>query len=162
MAEGKQVWKTRQLIDSEDKVFALSIKSLKHGEQPGIPHMEWTGAEFSPKPPASSPRMEIGVSIMHSAHERFGVKWKGSRKGIYKPHTVSTLADSGCQTCTAGIDLLEDIKCPLSYLVPTTHRIMGITKSPLRIVGSVFLRIEYGGQITRQMVHISTTTKGLP
>ena len=151
----------RQSITSEDKVFALSVKPMTPSEHLGIPHMEWNGTDFAPKRPAPSPRIDIQVSIMHAAHERFGVKWKGSRKGIHKPHTVRTLADSGCQTCTAGIDILEEIGCPLPYLVPTSHRIMGITKSSLDIIGSVFLRIEYGGEITRQMVHISTTTKGL-
>lgn len=164
--EGKEVSRkeaqNRKAVDSDDKAFAASIKSGLGGEhRRGYPHMEWDGSTFTPTPPSPSPRMDVKVSMMHTAHEKFGMKWKGSRKGAYKPHTVTTLADSGCQTSTAGIDLLEEIGCPITYLIPTTHRIMGITKLSLDLIGSVLLRIEYGGVVTRQMVHISRNTNGL-
>ena len=158
----KKEVQTRKAVESDDRAFAASIKSSqRHEHRRGYPHMEWDGSSFTPTPPSPSPRMDVKVSIMHTAHEKFGMKWKGSRRGAYKPHTVSTLADSGCQTSTAGVDLLEEIGCPITYLIPTTHRIMGITKLSLDLIGSVLLRIEYGGVITRQMVHISRNTNGL-
>ena len=98
---------------------------------------------------------------MHAVHKKFGLQWKGRRKGTYKPRQMDAVADSGCQTCSAGIDVLEKIGCPLEYLAPTSHRIVGITESSLDITGSVFLRIEVAGRITRQMVHVSKNTRGL-
>lgn len=98
---------------------------------------------------------------MHAAHNKFGVRWKGSRRGTFAPHTVTAYADSCCQTCTAGTDLLEQIGVPESYLVPTRHRIVGITNSALDISGALLLRIEVAGKITRQMVHVSRNTHGL-
>ena len=74
---------------------------------------------------------------------------------------MPAVADSGCQTCTAGVEFLDEIGCPIEYLVPTSHRIIGITSSSLDIIGSAMLRIEVGGQVTRQMVHISKNARGL-
>ena len=144
----------RRMVNSDDKCFALSMKTgLKR-----VPHCEWNGTEFSPTRPKPSPRIDVNVSVMHAAHKRFGINWTGSHKGIHKPLMVEVVADSGCQTCSAGIDVLQRIGCPESYLVPTNHRIAGITNSLLDIAGSVFLRIEVGGRVTRQMVHVSKNT----
>ena len=63
--------------------------------------------------------------------------------------------------CTVGTDLLEKMGIPKSYLVPTTHRILGITKSSLDISSAFLLHIEVVGKITRQMVHVLQNTKGL-
>ena len=98
---------------------------------------------------------------MHTVHEKFGSRWSGSRKGTHTPRKANAVTDSGCQTCSAGTDFLKDIGCPEAYLVPTSHRIVGITTSSLDIIGAVFLRIEVEGRITRQMVHISRNTHGL-
>ena len=145
----------RKLTASEDKSFAALLIAG------GYPHMEWNGAQFVPQTPAPSPKLDVNVSIMHSAHTKLGVNWKGSRKGIYQPRVVSAITDTGCQTCTAGVEFLEVIACPESYLIPTRHQIVGITDSSLGIIGAVLLRIEVGGGITRQMVHISKRVHGL-
>ena len=144
----------RRAEESEDKYFAATVKS-------GLPHCEWDGAAFVPTNPKPSPKVEVNASMMHTVHQKFGVRWSGSRKGTFKPHPIEAVADSGCQTCSAGIDVIEQVGCPESYLVPTSHRIVGITTSSLDIVGSVFLRIEVAGKITRQMVHVSRNTRGL-
>ena len=123
--------------------------------------MEWDGAAFTPQKPAPSPVLHVNISIMHSAHKKLGVNWSGSRKGTYQSQGVDAIADTGCQTSTAGIEFLESIGCPESYLVPTRHQIIGINTESLGIIGSILLRIECGGRVTRQMVHISRNISGL-
>ena len=127
----------------------------------GYPHMEWDGSSFTPTRPAPPPRIEVNTMMMHSAYEKFGVHWSGSRKGALKARTAVAIADSGCQTCTGGVDFLEDIGCPETYVVPTSHGIIGITKDPLDIIGSALIRFEIDGKVSRQMVHISRKTSGL-
>ena len=122
--------------------------------------MEWDGASFVPCTPAPSPKLEVNVSMMHSAYKKLGVKWHGSRKGTYRPCSVTAITDTGCQTCTAGAEFLKKLGCPESYLVPTSHQIVGITDASLGIVGAAMLRIEVGGKVPRQMVHISKRTRG--
>ena len=148
----------RRSATSANKAFAAHIQEVK---KRGYPHMEWDGATFIRKSPAPPPRIDVNVSTMHSAHAKLGIKWKGSRKGLYRSSIVSAITDTGCQTCTAGVEFLQDINVPESYLVPTIHRIVGITDSSLDIIGSAMLRFEVGGMVSRQMVHISTKTKGL-
>ena len=143
---------------SVDKVFADFLRYDLARKQP---HMEWDGARFVPTKPRPSPRVEVNATLMLTAHEKFGMTWKGSRRGVYRSNPVEAVADTGCQTCVAGIDLLEKIGCPEDFLVPTRHSIVGITTASCDIVGSVLLRVELDGHVTRQMVHISTKTKGL-
>ncbi len=154
----KRAKASRRKLASEDKSFgaAMVIASKK-----GFPHMEWDGAQFAPTRPKPPPRLDVNVSVMHEAHKKFGVTWSGSRRGIHKSHKTDAVSDTGCQTCTAGTDFLEEIGCPESHLVPTSHGIVGITSSNLDIIGSVMLRIEFGGNTSRQMVHISRTCRGL-
>ena len=128
---------------------------------PGYPHMEWDGHDFVPQPPAPSPFITVKATLMEAAHTKLGVRWRGSRKGAFISQNTKGLSDTGCQTCTAGTDFLQHIGCPRSYLIPTSHRISGITKAGLDIIGSVMVRFEIGGEVSRQMVHISERIHGL-
>ena len=86
---------------------------------------------------------------MHTAHDKLGVKWKGSRKGSYEARTILARADTGCQTCTAGPDFLNSMNCmnyPKEYLDPTS--IKGITDKSLGITGAMFVCMEIGGKVT--------------
>ena len=119
--------------------------------------MEWKGDSFAPSRPEKSPTLIVSVEIMQHTHERFGKK-------LFRPlqrTNLTATADSGCQTCTAGPELLTDLKCPTSYLVKTRHRINGITASGLNIIGSIFLHIAVGGKSTRQIVYIASNCQGL-
>ena len=142
----------RKAIASADKSFGAAVSVA---ERKSYPHMEWDGSAFSPTKPKPPPTLNVNVTMMLEAHKKCGVHWKGSRKGAFQSHSVQTYADTCCQTCTAGVDFINQIGCPESYLVPTSHRIIGITASSLNIIGSVLLRIEVGGNVTRQMIHIS-------
>ena len=103
----------RQRERAEDKAFAMSLAN--HNSQvssPNYPHMEWDGQDFVPQPPAPSPFITVGATMMEAAHKKLGVSWRGSRKGVFEPRQMKGLGDSGCQTCTAGSDFLDQIGCP--------------------------------------------------
>ena len=118
--------------------------------------MEWEGSEFTPKKPEPSPTVTVSIQIIQQSHARFGKTTNPSLR-----HTeVNGITDSGCQTCTAGPEILKQLNCPASYLVRTRHRIIGITESSLDIIGALFLNIELNGRSTKQMVHISKNCRG--
>ena len=123
--------------------------------------MEWDGKDFVPRRPAYSPYINVEATMMQAAHTKLGVRWQGKTRGAFQPHRTKGLADTGCQTCSGGLDFLEEINCPVSYLVNTNHRINGITQDGLDIIGSVLVRFTIGNRTTRQMVHISKNTRGL-
>ena len=141
-----------------DKSYVAALIKNAKSKSKGQPHMEWENDRFVPKKPAPSPYVSVKVSVMHESHKKLGVKLRGRRKECSR--NIQALADSGCQTCTAGKELLDILDIPESFLVPTTHRIMGITKDSLGIIGALLLRIEINGELTRQMVHISEKTRG--
>ena len=132
--------------------------TARHGD---VPYLQWNGTEFKPKTPSKQPTVQVEVTVMHESHRIFGKRWKGSRKGIHNPTEISTVADTGCQTCTAGPELLKEIKCPTKYLIPTRHRILGITDTSLGIMGAALLKIQVNGETTRQMVFISNNITGI-
>ena len=143
---------------SLDKVYADFVKFEASRK---LPHMEWDGSDFVPQRPAPQPVLRVNATIMVAAHKKFGVAWKGSRRGLFKSKSVDGIADTGCQVPLAGVDFLEEIGCPKEFLVPTSHGIMGISRTTLGIIGSVFLRLELDGAVARQMVHVSPKVKGL-
>ena len=148
----------RRTIAAEDKSFGAAMWAA---DKKGVPHMEWDGSQFLPTRPKPPPKLTVNVSVMPEAHKKFGRVWRGSRKGAFNSHAVEAFTDTCCQTCTAGLDFIELIGCPEAYLVPTSHNIIGITSSPLNIIGSVLLRMEAGGKVSRQMVYISRNCHGL-
>ena len=106
----------RQTIASMNKSFAaalLSSSNRKHA------HMEWDGSKLIPTKPEPYPRLTVNAYIIHASHKKLDVDWKGSRVGSYDPKKLDGIADTGCQTCTGGTDILRDLKCQSIYLVPT-------------------------------------------
>ena len=110
-----------RLEQSLDKMYADFVKFEASRR---LPHMEWNGSDFVPQRPAPQPVLQVNATIMVEAHRKFGVSWKGSRRGIYQSRRVSGIADSGCQVPLAGVDFLESIGCPKDFLVPTRHGII--------------------------------------
>ena len=118
--------------------------------------MEWRNGSFTPQRPESPPKITVVIEIIKQTHERFG-----KRTPLFlKPATVDAIADSGCQTCTAGPEILSTLKCPRNYLVASKHRIVGITDSHLDIIGTLFLNVRVGNRVSKQMVYISKNCHG--
>ena len=147
----------QRAMSAGDKLYAMALSSGRSASQP---HLVWKGRDFVPEKPATPPKMGVEVTVMHAAHKKFGAKWKGSRVGISDAKALEAIADTGCQTCTIGMDAIARL-CPEEYLIPTRHRIVGITDASLAIAGIVFLRIRGpSGTETRQTVYVSKNVKG--
>ena len=55
------------------------------------------------------------METLQQTYERFGKK-------ISPPMAaIDVEAEIGCQTCTAGLELLAELKCPLSNIVNNKH-----------------------------------------
>ena len=149
----------RQHTNTLDKTYAMGVLS-KAKKTRKVPHLQWKDGSFTPTPPASPPTVEVEVTMMQAAHEKLGIKWEGSRQGMFNAKPLPAIADTGCQTCVAGTGMLDALKCPPAYMIPTSHKIMGITAASLGIVGAILLRIELNGHCTRQMVYVSERISG--
>ena len=102
----------RQRANAEDRAFAMTLTNRESQIElptPSYPHMEWDGQDFVPQPPAPSPFIAVEATMMEAAHKKLGVSWRGSRRGVFNPRQLKGLGDTGCQTCTAGTDFLDQI-----------------------------------------------------
>ena len=134
------------------------------GNDPGNkrqPHLQWQeeSAAFAPKPPAAPPIIAIDVHILDDVHKQLGKVYQ-PRHSNNSIQCIKAIADTGCQTCTAGKDLLKALKCPQEYLISTKHQIVGITDTSLKVLGALMLSISFRGRTTQQMVYISNNTSG--
>ena len=119
--------------------------------------MSWDGNKFKQQAPSPSPIVQCHMEVMTHAHKSFGKHITGKPLSAQQ---VSSCTDTGAQTCSSGPEILERLGCSDDILVPTRHRIKGITDTPLDISGALFLNISLGKYNTRQMVYISKNTKG--
>ena len=119
--------------------------------------MEWSGNTFAPQRPAKSPSLTIYVELDCKHQGKFGKPLRHQPRST----PIIAIADSGCQTCTAGLDFLYRMGCTASDTVATNHRIVGITNSPLGIIGVLFVTLHLGTRESHQMVYISQNCRGL-
>ena len=94
---------------SLDKVYADFVRFEASKK---LPHMEWNGSDFAPQRPAPQPILQVNATIMVSAHKKFGVTWKGSRRGVYQSKLVHGIADTGCQVPLAVLIFLKRLGAP--------------------------------------------------
>ena len=127
-----------------------------------VPHMEWDKGQFTPCPPKRHPELPVTLTIMQEAHSKFGKHLTGfERSGVCHGARTTACADTGAMTCSGGEEVLKLLHCPEHFLLRTSHRISGVTGTKLEVIGSLLLRIEANGRITRQVVYISRNTHGL-
>ena len=168
--EEAKVKEEQAIIRTGENSFIKSIrranKKLRKRSNPApnnsivIPHMVWNGTEFCKEAPEAPPAMTVQVSLMQHAHRSFGRKLENT----HLPPTecqLKAFTDTCAQTCTSGPEILEQLCCPASFLIPTSHGIHGITEKPLEIMGALLLTVKTGGHQTHQVVYVAKNINGL-
>ena len=150
----------QSMMPSTVSASAAPPQSESHRE--GVPHMEWQDGQFTPSAPKRHPEMAITVTIMQDAHAKLGKHLSHrERAKIINGAKTTGCADTGAMTCSGGVELLDLLQCPKKYLLKTSHRIQGVTGTKLDVLGSLLLRFESNGRVSRQVVYISRNTHGL-
>lgn len=72
-----------------------------------------------------------------------------------RTHQILTIADTGSQTCSSRPEILKTLKCLIQHLIPTNHKIHGITKDQLNIKSILFIHIQMGLKETKQIMYVS-------
>ena len=133
---------------------------MKHIDHPPIAHMEWNEKlermeRCRPSPP---PFLNVKVQLSERCYKQ--ILKREARESIPSAK-LSSIADSGCQTTLAGVELLKYLNIdPESDLFKTKHKIRGITETSVNIEGALMLDIMYEGRTTTQMVYVSSNTNG--
>ena len=118
--------------------------------------MEWISGNFKECTPKPLPSLIVKAEIMEESLKALGGKTTTNQKN----NKLTVYADSCCQTCTAGPDLIAALGCPETALAPTSHSINGITEAKVQILGTLPLKISLNNRTTRQLVYISENVNG--
>ena len=113
--------------------------------------------QFEKSIPTPSPKISVKVSLLKEVHAKCGINCKGE----FSAEAVDAITDTGAQTTSAGVGILKDLGINENMLVPTRHKIVGITDTPLEGIGAVFAKIQYNDATTKQMIHVSRNSCGL-
>ena len=119
--------------------------------------MEWILGEFTQCSPKPLPSLTVKAEIMGKSLQALGSK---SPDVLNNSTKLSVFADTCCQTCTAGPDLIAALGCPETALAPTSHSIKGIADSKVPILGTIPLKITVNNRTTRQLVYVSKNVSG--
>ena len=125
-----------------------------------VPHMEWHADRFIPRRPNPLPSIRIKTEIIQGAHEEFSRPIAQDKCARVSRHEgIVAFADSGAQTCACGFDVLHELGLNERDLIPTSHRILGVTMTSMDIAGVFLAKISTGTTYTRQVVYVSKTLK---
>ena len=136
------------------------LNSSKIHEKIIVPHLEWVPplSRFAHRNPPQLPRMDVRIEVLKETHAAFHhpVITKAPQEV-----SVNAIADTGAQTCACGLDVLNKIGVSENDLIPTNHRINGVTSSSMDIAGVLFAAISANGLTSKQVIYVGRNIQGL-
>ena len=134
--------------DSEDgeeyaKVFSVSSSPFvprKTRRSRGLRHRKLSKAgQWTPSEPEPHPVVIVTTSISGESYEDHGIQ-KPMRNF---PTNVQAIADTGAQVLVGGMNLAHQLGVRRHELIPVSHRVGALNRSPLKVIGGMFLEISY-------------------
>lgn len=170
-------------LDEEDVVFQFHVSSeeplaverkmdeVSEEPKPGLSnslsisaellsHMEYINKRFQKMKPHDAPFLEVSCKLLVCSHANYG-RNISYPEGEAPSHDISGLADTGAQVCTAGSDLLTILGIGQESLIPTIMGVKGVSRSPVEILGALFLQVSASGLCTKQIVYIARGARSL-
>ena len=115
------------------------------------------------KPSKPQPYMKLTCTAHPDDYAAFGIK-----PAISTPHSteLSVMADTGCQSCLAGMYAIRQLGLTKDDLIPVTMTMTGVTNDGIPILGAAI--IQFSGttpsgvkRTTRQLVYVTETTSNV-
>jgi len=112
----------------------------------------------------SDPQPTIIINIQALPEDAADLGIRPAFRDASKIVRSSAVADTGCQSCLAGITLLHQLGLTKRHLIPTNMRMKAANTEPIGIIGALILRLtgHKKGQeqhTTRQIVYITESTE---
>ena len=136
--------------------FASDVME-KFSSTTSLPHMEWDGHKFHHSKPPPLPSIEVEVRPFLSAHQSLNKEFPN----IIHPVRLMAFTDTCAQTCISDSEILRTLNIPRHLLIPTSHRIIGVTGDDVHILGVIMLEFRFLGEVTVHVVYICDNVKGL-
>ena len=112
---------------------------------------------------ASDPQPFIDVTIQAVPSDAHSLGFHTPLKNPTHPVTYPVMADTGCQSCLAGMALLTKLGLDQQHLLPVNMRLTAANRGAIDIIGALALRISGTSPSkttleTHQMVHFTSST----
>ena len=144
----KQCWQTMEL---ESEVHE-TVLDMTEGT---LPHQVWSQAygEWTQRKSPPQPTLAVTISTKRSDYQVHGHTLR--KEGAIT--STLALADTGCQSCLAGTQVMKGLGLEQKDLIPSSLTMRSASGNQLPIIGATLTRIEdpRTGNKTRQMVYIS-------
>ena len=146
---------------SDTIAYAAQSRQADVGASRAIPHMEWNTStlRFEQQAPLPPPLLNITIEIITDKN-MIPAPLPLPQHFRSTPVKTTTLADSGAQTCSGDLKLLELLGCTPENLLRTSHGILGVTRTPLHILGTLPIKVTSGERSTNQIMYFSQNTRG--
>ena len=119
----------------------------------------WKDDKFEVERPEKSPTVDVRIAINTYAHRK--LKNYQCRTPPDKPIVVKAIADTGAQTCTAGLDVLNLIPDGTRWLLRTRHGLKGVTHNGLKVRGVLLIEFSLHGHSSTELLYICDNVTGL-
>ncbi len=130
----------------------------RNGRAVAVPHIDWDGEKFSKSVPPPLPTLEVCITPLVACHSKFLKVDITVNPNIV---VMRAFTDTCAQTCVAGQDLLSKVKMTEDMLIPTSHRIKGVTDQHLKILGVLLVEICYKSSKTIGVIYICDNVNGI-
>ena len=89
------------------------------------------------RPSRPQPYIPIVASVHKADYTSFGIQLKDSTKDV----KVRAMADTGCQSCLVGLNVINQLGIHRDNLIPVKMRMHTANNNQITILGAVFLRL---------------------
>ena len=110
----------------------------------------------------SQPYIRVRMNIRREDYDHFGFPLRVPQEQSF----VSAMADTGCQSCLAGLKVVKKLGLSVKELIPVEIKMHAADNHNIRILGATILRLSGRDtkgeeQSTRQMVYVTDNTDKL-
>ena len=166
VCRSKHVTRPEKNAEHEDAVFdaLCEITSTDSTESTTLDHhvfdkftKEWLRRQSKPQP-----YIRLRASIRREDYNHFGFPLRVPQGRSF----VSAMADTGCQSCLAGLKIVKKLGLSTRDLIPVNIKMHAADNHDIRILGAAILRLSGENnkgeeQTTRQMVYVTDNTDKL-
>lgn len=123
---------------------------------------DWLLDKWLKRPSKSQPFVGLSVTVQREDYKYFGFCLSVQPDAVL----VDVMADTGCQSCLAGFELVEKLGLSNNDLIPVNMLMHSADNRDIPILGAIILRLSGRDQlgnerITRQIVYITYSTDKL-
>ena len=146
---------------NEDAIFdslCATSTSSKKPDAISLDHHTYSNMNdcWTRRPSRPQPYIPIVASVHKADYTSFGIQLKDSTKDV----KVCAMADTGCQSCLVGLNVINQLGIHRDSLIPVKMRMHTANNNQITILGAVFLRLtgrDTSGLVfgTRQLVYVT-------